>query len=135
MAERVLCSQPLRVLVVDDCADTANSLAYLVQCWGHDASPAYSGPQALEMARTSPPDVVLLDLGMPGMDGLEVARRLHASDGEPHPLMIVLSGFGRQEDRVRSWHAGCHLHLIKPVDLELLQQILQQRQRGDENDT
>jgi len=135
MAERVLCQQPLRVLVVDDCADTANSLACLVQCWGHDANPAYSGVQALEMARTSPPDVVVLDLGMPGMDGLEVARRLHASDGDSHPLLIALSGYGRQEDRVRSWYAGCHLHLIKPVDLELLKQILWQRQRGNENDT
>ncbi|HEX8201798.1 MAG TPA: response regulator [Isosphaeraceae bacterium] len=116
--------QPHRVLVVDDNTDGARVLARLLQAGGHRVRVAHDGPSALEAARAEPPDVVLLDIGLPGMDGYEVAQRLKAMEGPDHALLVALTGYGQEEDRRRSVEAGIDHHLIKPVDPGALQDLL-----------
>jgi CheY-like chemotaxis protein len=118
---------PLRVLVVDDCRDHTDSLAILVRFWGHDVRTAYDGPTGLDVAAAYVPDVVLLDIGLPGMDGYEVARRLRRQAGLATALLITVSGFAQDADRQHSQEVGCAEHLAKPVDLDLLQEILAAR--------
>ena len=116
--------RPLRVLVVDDHDDTAVTTALLMRVFGHLVEVASNGPAALEAARLGDPDVVLLDLAMPGMDGLELARRLRDLAGVKRPLLVAISGYGREVDRQRSAEAGIDLHFVKPVDSALLGKIL-----------
>jgi CheY-like chemotaxis protein len=111
-----------RVLVVDDNEDAAESLAALLRLFGHEVDVAFDGEQALTLAPEVRPDLVLLDLGMPRMDGHEVARRMRAAPWGGRMKIIALSGFGDDADRERSLEAGCDDHLVKPVspiDLEL----------------
>ncbi|HWE37965.1 MAG TPA: response regulator [Isosphaeraceae bacterium] len=115
---------PLHVLVVDDNADAARLLARLLEVNGHHAEVAYDGPTALERAQARPPDVVLLDIGLPGMDGYEVARKLRASVGLDRALLVALTGYGQEEDRRRSREAGMDVHLTKPVDPRTLKELL-----------
>ncbi|HEX7813193.1 MAG TPA: PAS domain S-box protein [Burkholderiales bacterium] len=116
-----------RILVVDDNVDAATSLILLLQSLGHQTSVAYDGSGALRLAAEFHPDIVLLDIGMPGMDGYEVARRLRQIE-QPQPMRIVaVTGWGKQEDRMRSRAAGFDLHLVKPVDITDLAQALSQR--------
>jgi CheY-like chemotaxis protein len=111
----------LRVLVVEDHLDVAESTCLLLRCCGHDPAVAHDGPTALERAEEFRPEVVLLDIGLPGgMDGLEVARRLRASSVSPFPVLVAVTGYGDETNRRRSEQAGVHLHLIKPVDPEVL---------------
>ncbi len=112
-----------RVLVVDDNVDLATSQAALLERMGHQVEVAYNGAAALDKAREFHPEIVLLDLGMPGMDGFEVARRLRAEhDGD---LKIVAqTGWGQKADRLRTREAGFDDHLAKPVDIGMLQQLL-----------
>lgn len=112
-----------RILVVDDNQDSAESLALLLELHGHEVRTAFAGPAALETASTFRPDVVLLDIGLPGMDGYEVARRLRADDHRS--LLVALTGYGRDDDRQRSQEAGFDHHLVKPVDLEELARVLE----------
>src|SRR4051812_26022760 len=91
---------PLRVVVVDDWADAADSLALLLQVWGHDARVARDGPAALALAGSFRPDVVFLDIGMPGMDGLAVARERGRRASAGWPLLVALSGHGGDADRL-----------------------------------
>lgn len=105
-----------RVLVVDDSADTAESMAELLRLDGHQVATTYDGSNAIEAARTFKPEVVLLDIGLPGMDGLEVARRLRKLPATEAALLIAISGYGQAEDRQRSVAAGFDEHLIKPAD-------------------
>jgi CheY-like chemotaxis protein len=116
-------SSPLRVLVVDDCPDTTAALAILLRCWSHDVRVAHDGPAALETAAGFRPDVVLLDVGLPGMDGYEVARRLRGEVGLARALLVAVTGYGQEADRL-SREAGCDRHLLKPVDLDALQGLL-----------
>jgi PAS domain S-box-containing protein len=118
---------PLRILVVDDNVDGAKSLALLLRLeGGHEVRVAHDGPAALELARDFHPDVVFLDIGLPkGMDGYEVARRLRQQPGLGEALLVALTGFGQEEDRRRSLAAGFHAHLVKPVNPDLLREILQ----------
>jgi CheY-like chemotaxis protein len=117
-------SPPLRVLVVDDCADHTESMASLLRLWGHEAATALDGPAALAAAaRDRPPDVVLLDVGLPGMDGYELARRLRRLPGLGRSLMLTISGYAGEADRARALAAGCS-HLVKPVDLNVLRDHL-----------
>ena len=115
---------PRRVLVVDDNLDAAEGLAMLLSLRGHQVATAYDGPTAIEQARKLAPDVVLLDIGLPRLDGFEVARRLR----EEHPgkpmLLVALTGYGHERDRVRAREAGFDHHLLKPVRLEMLEELL-----------
>ena len=116
-----------RVLVVDDNEDAAESLAALLRLFGHEVGVALDGEQALELAPSLKPDVVLLDLGMPRMDGHEVARRMRAAPWGASMKIVALSGFGDGEDRERSLEAGCNDHLVKPVSPADLEAILADR--------
>ncbi|MBO0697975.1 MAG: PAS domain-containing protein, partial [Zavarzinella sp.] len=112
-----------RVLVVDDHADAADSLALLLRLEGHDVRVARNGPAAVEAAQSDPPDIVLLDLGMPGMDGFEVARRLRQGPAAG-TVIAALTGWGQEEDRRRTREAGFDHHLVKPADPNDLRELL-----------
>jgi CheY-like chemotaxis protein len=105
-----------RVLVVDDNRDAADSLAMLLRLGGHEVRVAYDGPTALATVSGFGPDLVLLDLGMPGMDGYEIARRLRQTPGFAGRTLAALTGWGQEEDRRRTREAGFDRHLVKPVD-------------------
>ena len=113
-----------RILVVDDHRDAADSLGLLLQFLGNDVRIAHDGPEALEAVRAYRPGIVLLDIGMPGMDGYEVARRLRAQPELEGLALVALTGWGQEEDRRRSCAAGFDHHLVKPVDLPALQALL-----------
>ncbi len=115
---------PRRILVVDDNADAAESLAMLLRLKGHDVRTAHDGAAALDVARTFGPQVVLLDIGLPGMDGYEVARRLRREEGLKGVLLVALTGYGQEEDRRRSREAGFNRHLVKPVEPGALNEVL-----------
>jgi signal transduction histidine kinase len=113
-----------RVLVVDDNVDAADSLALLLRLGGHEVATAQDGPAAIEAARRQPPEVVFLDIGLPGMDGYEVARRLRADPATAGTRLVALTGWGADEDRRRSHDAGFDLHLTKPVEAEAIERVL-----------
>ena len=116
----------LRILLVEDDGDSAETLAVLLRIYGHEVQVARDGPTALRLAADQPPDVGLLDLGLPGgMDGYEVARRLREQEVDKLPLLIAVTGSGQDEDRRRSKEAVIHLHLLKPVDGEALNRLLE----------
>jgi signal transduction histidine kinase/DNA-binding response OmpR family regulator len=108
------------VLVVDDNADAANSLALLLQYKGHDVRTAHDGESALELAAIFRPQVVLLDLGLPELDGYEVARRMRAARETRAAQLIAISGYGQEEHRRRCFDAGFDRHFVKPIDVETL---------------
>jgi CheY-like chemotaxis protein len=111
-------------LIVDDNQDAAESMAMLLQIWGHEVLCAYDGPSALEASATYRPQVVILDIGLPGMDGYEVASRLRESPAAANAVLIAITGYGREEDRIRSRQAGFDHHLVKPVGPDALQKLL-----------
>jgi two-component system CheB/CheR fusion protein len=113
-----------RILVVDDNADAADSLKVLLGIWGHDVATARDGMAALQLARKFDPELVLLDIGLPEMNGYEVAHRLRQEAGLTRAIFVALSGFGTQGDQRRSKDAGFALHLVKPVDPKSLQQVI-----------
>ncbi len=115
---------PRRILVIDDNRESADTMAMLLRVFGHEVRTAYSGATALEMARLQPPDVVLCDLSMPGMGGLEVARRLRHDLGLADVLLVALTGYGQEEDIRRSEEAGFNAHMVKPISLDVLQELL-----------
>ena len=117
-------ARPCRVLVVDDNADAAGTMAMLLELHGHVTREAGDGPAALATAAEFQPQMVLLDIGLPGMDGYEVARELRASPVTRGATLVALTGYGREEDRQLSLAAGFDHHLVKPVDLEELQRLL-----------
>jgi PAS domain S-box-containing protein len=117
----------LRVLVVDDNKDTALGMAKLLQNSGYDVQTAYDGPTAVELARAQRPDAILLDIGLPGMDGYQVARQLREQDCCKSTLIIAVSGYGQREDRERARRAGFNHHLIKPVDFDSLLALLDRK--------
>jgi CheY-like chemotaxis protein len=119
-----------RVLVVDDNVDAAATLAQLVALLGHDAALAFDGLQALEMARTTAPEIVLLDLGMPHLDGIETAKRLRAAPGGSDLYIAAVTGWGQESDRERTRAAGFDLHLVKPIDIDALTQLLARPRRA-----
>jgi len=113
-----------RVLVVDDNADAAESLGMLLEMMGNQAHIAHDGLQALEMAAALKPDIVLLDIGLPGLNGHDTARRMRADSGTADAVLVALTGWGEAEDRRRSREAGFDYHLVKPVQIEDLEKIL-----------
>jgi PAS domain S-box-containing protein len=117
-----------RILVVDDNVDAAISVERLLKNWGHDVQTAFNGPQAIEKARTFRPHIVLLDIGMPGMSGYEVAKQLRAEHEFESLIITALTGYGQAEDRRRSREAGFNHHLTKPPDPDLLAALLESPQ-------
>lgn len=122
---------PLAVLVVDDSADAAETLAELLSIQGHTVSVAFSGEQALERADAAPPDVVLLDIRMPGLDGCAVARaiRERCLGKGKRPFLVAVTGCGTDADRARTAAAGFDLHMVKPVDPGVLTGLLERFRR------
>jgi CheY-like chemotaxis protein len=114
-----------RVLVVDDNHDSADTMAELVRIWGYDVRTAHDGPAALDCARGFRPHVVLLDVGLPGMDGYELARRLRA-EGLAGDLLVSVTGYGQDEDRRKAQEAGFDHHLTKPVDPDTLLRVVRE---------
>ena len=121
--------QPLngrrRVLVVDDNVDAARTLEALLHSLGHDVDVAHDGAAALEAARKRTPEVVLLDISMPGIDGLEVARRLREQPGFDGVRLAAVSGLGQDADRRRSREAGFDVHPVKPLSADDLRRVLE----------
>jgi signal transduction histidine kinase/CheY-like chemotaxis protein len=113
-----------RILIVDDSRDGGESLSVLLRVLGADVSLVHSGRAALLAVESFRPDAVLLDIGMPGMDGYEVARRIRANSLNRGILLIALTGWGQEEDRQRSAAAGFNHHLVKPADIDQLRQLL-----------
>jgi PAS domain S-box-containing protein len=123
-ASRRAATPARRLLVVDDNVASAESLAMMLRLMGNEVCTAHDGPSALGLAATFAPDVVLLDIGMPGMDGYEVARRLRAMSPLKEVVVVAQTGWGQDEDRRRSVEAGFDHHLVKPVDPAALQDLL-----------
>lgn len=120
---------PLRVLVVDDLVDAAVTMARLLKLLGCDVQTANDGHAALAIADQFVPEIVLLDLGLPGMDGFEVARQLRARPHGAKTWIVAISGYGHATARQEALAAGCDDHLLKPVGVDQLQAILTERQR------
>ena len=120
-----------RVLVVDDNVDTARGMARLLKLIGHEVRSAHSGPEAIEAARSFRPEFVLLDIGLPGMDGYRVASTLRGEEFAKDAVIVAVSGYGQDEDRRRSHEAGFDHHLVKPVDHEALLALLKADGRAD----
>ena len=116
---------PRRVLLVDDNAEAAQSLAELLRALGHEVQVAFDGPQALEALGSFRAEVFVLDLGLPMMDGFDLAERIRQRDGHAHPRLIALTGYGQTPDRRRSQRAGFDHHLTKPVDLAMLRSAIE----------
>ena len=114
----------LRILVVDDNIDSAESLAILLESNGDELQVAHDGPSAMIMAKSFLPDVVLLDIGLPGLSGYQVAAQLRASRETQHAVLVALTGYGQPEDQRRAFEAGFNYHLIKPVELDELEKII-----------
>ncbi len=114
----------LRVLVADDNGDAADSIALFLRMAGYEASVAYDGVQALEAVEDESPDVVLLDIGMPGLDGWELARRIRHLPRERRPVLVAVTGYDTDADRRRSQAIGIGVHIVKPTDPDLLVRLL-----------
>jgi CheY-like chemotaxis protein len=112
------------VLVADDNRDGADIMALLLQQYGYDVSVAHSGPDALATAARNKPEIVILDIGMPGMSGYEVAQRIRAEPWGKRTLLIALTGWGQEEDKRKAFDAGFDHHLIKPIDPDALEALM-----------
>ena len=110
------------ILLVEDDPDSADSLALLLEHWHHRVSVAYQGARAIEVFRRERPQVVLIDIGLPDMDGYDVARALRRED--PGALLVALTGFGDDEHRLAAEDAGFDRHFTKPIDIEKLRRLL-----------
>jgi PAS domain S-box-containing protein len=117
-------ARPLRVLVVDDSEDTTELLGALLEMAGHSIQVAHTGPAAVDAAAVFRPDAVILDIGLPGLDGYQVAGRLRESALGKDVMLIAATGYGQEEDRRRSREAGFDRHLVKPIDPAELQRLL-----------
>ncbi|MGZ5594182.1 MAG: hybrid sensor histidine kinase/response regulator [Usitatibacter sp.] len=115
---------PLRIALIDDNVDANDSLSAVLRMMGHEVFTAFDGNAAYELVRESHPQIVLCDIGLPGMDGYEVIKRLRETMKGPMPVMIALTGYGQPEDRARAMEAGFDHHLTKPVDVEALLRLI-----------
>jgi len=112
----------LRILVVDDNVDAAESIAEVLQLLRNDVRVAHDGIEALRLARESTPDLALLDIGLPVIDGYELARRLRSE--HPAVRLVAVSGYGQDSDREAALHAGFSRHLVKPVSLQEIESVV-----------
>jgi two-component system, sensor histidine kinase len=117
-----------RIMIVDDNRDAAESLSALLSALGAKVTVVHSGPDALDALDTADPDAVLLDIGMPGTDGYDVARQIRSTAAHADVLLIALTGWGQDEDRARSIRAGFDHHLVKPPDIDRLRSLLVERE-------
>jgi CheY-like chemotaxis protein len=124
MADRLQAFKGQRVLLVDDNADHLRVLALLLREMGHETQIALTGKSALEIARRFRPEVVLLDLAMPDIDGAQICRELRREPGLADALIVVITGAGDSEERARATEAGCNHVLTKPVDPKFLDSLL-----------
>ena len=120
----------LRVLIVDDNVDSAEAMALLVRYYGHDVQVAHDGEGALRLAETYRPEAILLDLGLPRVDGYEVTRRLRAEPWAVRTTIVAISGWGQDADLQRSREAGCNHHLVKPAEPQALKTLLDDLNRS-----
>jgi CheY-like chemotaxis protein len=117
--------RPKRVLIVEDDVDSARSMHLLITDMGHQAEYAINGYVALDMVRGFRPEVVLLDLGLPGVDGFDVCKRIKNDYQHKHIRVVVITGYAHDEYRIRAKAAGCDLHLIKPVAPAVIENLLE----------
>ena len=126
----VRASEPRRVLVVDDSPDAAQSMVMLLGFEGHDVHQAHDGAEAIRVAERVRPDVVLMDIGLPILNGYEACRQMRSQPWGQTMLLVAITGWGQDEDRERSSEAGFDLHLVKPVDHDQLFGIISGAERG-----
>jgi CheY-like chemotaxis protein len=117
-------AKPQRVLLVEDNQDTARTLAMLIKEWGHEVQVAHDGPKALDAARAQPPDLVLLDIRLPGMDGYQLARQLRTQAGLKQTRLVGLTGYQEDDDNRQSQLAGISRLLTKPVKSAILREVI-----------
>ena len=117
-------AEKCRILIVDDNSLSSKSMAMLLRLMGHEIATAFNGFEGVEVARTFRPDVILLDIGLPKLDGYEVAQRIRAQPWGKNTLLIAVTGYGQEEDRRRSLEAGFDFHMIKPVNVVELEKTL-----------
>ena len=110
--------------MVDDNRDATQLLAMLLTLSGHDAHVAHDGLEAVDKAAQLSPDIILLDIGLPGINGFEAARRIRKQSQGKGPLLVALTGWGHDEDRQKSREAGFNAHIVKPVDPDVLAKLL-----------
>jgi PAS domain S-box-containing protein len=115
----------LKILVVDDNRDAADTCAMLLEASGHHVQTAYTGRQALELARTFHPHALLLDIGLPDIDGYKVARQVRATPWGRSAVLVAVTGWGQEQDRLRAVEAGFDQHLVKPISAEMVESLLQ----------
>jgi CheY-like chemotaxis protein len=123
-------SDSKRVLIVDDNAQGAECLGVILRLWGHDARVVYHGCQALNSAREYRPDVILLDIGLPGVDGYSLARTIRSEPSLRDVTLVAVTGYGREEDLQRAAEAGFDRHLLKPVELDVLEVLVAEAPRA-----
>jgi CheY-like chemotaxis protein len=114
----------LRILVVEDNRDAAESLRILLELMGHDVKVTYSGPEGVAAAAAWDPQVIVCDIGLPGLDGYAVARAVRQAPATAHVCLIALTGYGSDDDRRRAHEAGFDFHLVKPAPPEVLEELL-----------
>jgi len=120
----------IKILVVDDNRDAADTCAMLLEASGHHVQTAYTGRQALELARTFHPHTLLLDIGLPDIDGYKLARQIRGTPWGRSALLIAVTGWGQEEDRLRAVEAGFDQHLVKPISAEMVESVLQSVAQG-----
>jgi CheY-like chemotaxis protein len=130
MSESAAARAGRRILVVDDDHDSAESLAMLIQLMGHEVRAAHNGLAAVDLAEAFRPDLIVLDIGMPGLDGYEVCRRIRQHSWGRAAVIAALTGWSRDEDRDRSEQAGFDHFLVKPVDPKALENLIAAVRRG-----
>jgi CheY-like chemotaxis protein len=114
-----------RVLLVDDHVDSVKSLSMLIRLWKHDVYTAHDGPTALEAIVEFRPQVILLDIGLPGMSGYEVAAEMRSRPEGAQAVLVAMTGYSQEEDRRRAIEAGFDHHLVKPVPAEVLKKLIE----------
>jgi CheY-like chemotaxis protein len=129
------CHTGKRILVIEDNRDSADILRLLLECYGYQVAVAYTGPDGVKAAEQYQPDMVLCDIGLPGLDGYGVARQLRDNPATAHAVLIAVTAYGRDEDRHRSYEAGFEHHLVKPVDPDVLQRVLNRSGRSETNES